>query len=148
MTTGRPCSIARSLDVLGERWALLVLRELVLGVQRFDQIAAGTGAPRDILTKRLRGLEAAGLVSRRAYSERPPRFDYELTELGRGTVEILLTLMDFGDRHLSGEPPVHWHHAADAHVLRPQLVCQDCGRPATENLHDPTGPGAPSNAAR
>ena len=94
----RECSIARTLSVLGERWTVLVLRELTFGVRRFDAIATATGAPRDILTRRLRGLEAAGLVDRRRYQDRPPRFEYHLTELGRDTGEVLLALMGFGDR--------------------------------------------------
>ena len=142
----RECSIARSLDVVGQRWAPLVLRELLFGTTRFDGIAAATGAPRDMLTRRLRALEESGLVVRRQYSLRPPRYDYELTDRGRDAAEILLTLMSYGDRHLSPEPPVVWHHGdADGadHDLDPVLTCRTCGRPATEGLHDPHGPGAP-----
>ena len=144
---GRECSIARSLAVLGERWSLLVLRELVFGVHRFDGIARATGAPRDLLAKRLRTLEQAGLVERRRYSEHPPRFEYLLTEDGRDAGEVLLALMGFGDRHLSDEPPVRWQHGhgADRHELDPVLTCRHCGRPATADLHDPVGPGAPAD---
>jgi DNA-binding HxlR family transcriptional regulator len=144
----RECSIARALGVLGERWTPLVLRELVFGVHRFDAIAAATGAPRDVLTRRLRGLEQAGLVERRRYHDRPPRFEYHATDLGRDAGEVLLALMAFGDRHLSTEPPVRWHHgdADAAHVLEPVLVCRECGAPATSTLHNPTGPGAPRDA--
>lgn len=142
----RPCSIARALGLLGERWTLLVLRELVFGVHRFDGIAAATGAPRDMLTRRLRSLEAAGVVERRRYQDRPPRHEYHLTPLGRDAGEVLLALMAFGDRHLSPTPPVQWHHGCspDAHVLDPVLVCRHCGEAATTALHTPTGPGAPS----
>ena len=124
---------------------MLVLRELTFGVRRFDAIATATGAPRDILTRRLRGLEAAGLVDRRRYQDRPPRFEYHLTELGRDTGEVLLALMGFGDRHLSAEPPVRWWHGpgAASHPLDPVLVCRTCGAPATSDLHTPTYPGAP-----
>lgn len=140
----RPCSIARSLGVLGERWSLLVLRELVFGVHRFDGIVQATGAPRDVLTRRLRGLEEAGLVERRRYTDRPPRSEYHLTAEGRDAGEILLSLMAFGDRHLSDEPPVRWHHGPvdDPHGLDPMLVCRTCGQPAA-SLHHPVGPGAP-----
>jgi DNA-binding HxlR family transcriptional regulator len=144
-TGPRECSIARALGVLGERWTLLVLRELVFGVHRFDAIAAATGASRDMLTRRLRGLEEAGLVRRERYLDHPPRYEYHLTDLGRDAGEVLLVLMRFGDRHLSPEPPVRWRHAAgtDAHELDPQLVCRRCGEPAGAGLHSPTGPGAP-----
>lgn len=143
----RECSIARTLGVLGERWSPLVLRELVFGVHRFDAIAAATGAPRDMLTRRLRSLEEAGLVERRRYHERPPRFEYHLTALGLDAGEILLTLMSFGDRHLAPEPPVHWAHGdpGEAHVLEPVLVCRHCGEPATATLHSPSGVGAPGH---
>ncbi|MCY7344569.1 MAG: helix-turn-helix transcriptional regulator [Pseudonocardia sp.] len=141
----RECSIARSLTVLGERWSLLVLRELVFGTHRFDGIAQATGAPRDLLTKRLRTLEGAGLIERRRYSERPPRFEYLLTDHGRDAGEVLLTLMTFGDRHMSDAPPVSWHHgtADDQHELDPVLMCRHCGQIATAGLHHPVGPGAP-----
>ena len=145
MTGPRECSIARSLSVLGERWSLLVLRELIFGTHRFDGIAQATGAPRDVLTKRLRTLEHAGLVERRRYSERPPRFEYLLTDQGRDAGEVLLTLMTFGDRHMSDDPPVRWHHGAgdDDHELDPVLVCRRCGKSATAGLRNPVGPGAP-----
>lgn len=141
----RECSIARSLGVLGERWSLLVLRELVFGTHRFDGIARATGAPRDLLTRRLRTLEGAGLLERRRYSERPPRDEYLLTERGRDAGEILLALMAYGDRNLVDTPPVRWQHGLgdDQHELDPVLACRRCGRPADVDLHDPTGPGAP-----
>lgn len=141
----RECSIAQALALLGERWTLLVLRELMFGVHRFGAIASATGAPRDILTRRLRSLEAAGVVERQRYQERPPRHEYHLTDLGRDSGEILLALMAFGDRHLSPAPPVQWHHGAspESHTLDPVLVCRSCGEAATTALHTPTGPGAP-----
>src|SRR5712691_11613079 len=78
----RSCSVAAALGVIGEKWSLLVIRELAWGVHRFDAIARNTGAPRDILTSRLRRLEAAGVLEKRRYQERPPRFDYHLTPAG------------------------------------------------------------------
>src|SRR5438270_8549881 len=76
LATPRRCSIASALDVIGEKWSLLVIRELFIGMRRFNDIAAYTGAPRDILTARLRRLEELGGVARRACSERPPRYEY------------------------------------------------------------------------
>ena len=141
----RECSIAGALGVLGGRWTLLVLRELVFGVHRFDGIATATGAPRDMLTRRLRSLEAAGVVERRLYQDRPPRYEYHLTDVGRDAGEVLLALMAFGDRRVSPTPPVRWHHGdpQHPHTLDPVLVCRHCGEPATPTLHSPTGPGAP-----
>ena len=80
---GRPCSVAAALNLVGEKWALLAVREITFGNKRFDAIARNTGAPRDRLAARLRALEAAGVVARRQYSEHPPRYEYELTEAGQ-----------------------------------------------------------------
>lgn len=131
-TPGRPCSVASALQVVGEKWALLVIRELFLGNRRFDRIAANTGAPRDILTTRLRNLERAGIISRRAYQERPQRFEYRLTEAGRDLWPVLTALRTWGDRWAVEETPllVH-HHPADGtdHPLDSGTYCRTCGEP-------------------
>lgn len=126
-TQGRDCSVANALAVVGERWSLLALREVMFGVRRFDQIARNTGASRDILTARLRSLEAAGVLQRRQYETRPPRYEYVLTEAGRALHTVLLTLMQWGDRYVTeGDPPTVWEHECGA-VLRAKLVCDHCG---------------------
>ena len=125
----RECSIARTLELIGEKWALLALREVFLGVRRFDTIQRNTGAPRDILSARLRKLVAGGVLERRQYQERPARFEYRLTEAGRELLPVLLTLMRWGDRHLAdGEPPLTYRHRCGAD-LDPVLVCGACGEP-------------------
>ncbi len=96
---GRPCPIAASLELVGERWSLLVVREIHLGSTRFSDIVRGTGAPRDRISARLRALEEAGVVERRAYCESPPRHDYHLTEAGRDLVPVLDGLLVWGRRH-------------------------------------------------
>jgi len=93
---GRPCPIAASLEVVGERWALLVLRELWMGSHRFGEIVAGTGAPRDRIAARLKVLEEARVVERREYQQSPPRFDYHLTDSGRALVPVLKALLVWG----------------------------------------------------
>ncbi len=124
---GRECSIANALAVVGERWSLLALREVMFGIRRFDQIARNTGASRDILTTRLRSLEAAGVLERRQYETHPPRYEYVLTESGRALHTVLLSLMQWGDRYATdGEPPTVWQHSCGAE-LRPAMVCADCG---------------------
>ncbi len=124
---GRNCSIANALAVVGERWSLLALREVMFGVHRFDQIARNTGASRDILTTRLRGLVAAGVLERRQYETRPPRFEYVLTESGRALNTVLLALMEWGDRYVTeGEPPTVWRHECGAE-LHSRTVCAACG---------------------
>jgi DNA-binding HxlR family transcriptional regulator len=96
---GRPCPIAASLEVVGERWALLVVREIVLGSTRFSDIVRGTGAPRDRIAARLKALEKAGVVERRGYQEHPPRHEYALTESGRALVPVLDALLAWGLEH-------------------------------------------------
>jgi DNA-binding HxlR family transcriptional regulator len=125
----RPCSVARTLELVGERWALLALREIFLGVRRFDAIQRNTGAPRDILSARLRKLVESGLLRRSQYQDRPARFEYRLTDAGRDLLPVLLTLMRFGDRHLTeGDPPLTYRHACGAE-LTPVVVCECCGEP-------------------
>jgi DNA-binding HxlR family transcriptional regulator len=93
---GRPCPIAASLEVVGERWALLVVRELWMGSHRFGEIVAGTGAPRDRVAARLKVLEQARVVERREYQQSPPRFDYHLTDSGRALIPVLESLLAWG----------------------------------------------------
>jgi DNA-binding HxlR family transcriptional regulator len=97
----RVCGIADALQLVGDRWALLALREVGLGVSRFTDIQAHTGAPRASLTARLRSLEDGGLIERRRYSERPPRDEYLLTEAGSELMPILRQLRAWGERHAS-----------------------------------------------
>lgn len=127
-TDVRVCSVARTLEVVGDKWTLLAIRELMLGNKRFDAIAAKTGAPRDILTARLRKLEERGLVERVPYQERPPRSEYHLTELGWSLHPVITTLRDWGDQHLAGKegPPAVFVHAC-GETLEPTLVCAHCG---------------------
>jgi len=127
--TPRVCSVARTLEVIGEKWSLLALREVFFGVRRFDAIQRNTGSPRDILSVRLRKLVAEGLLERRQYQERPARFEYHLTPAGRDLQPVLLTLMQWGDRHLAqGAPPATFRHRCGAD-LEPVVTCRDCGEP-------------------
>lgn len=125
----RPCSVARTLEFVGAKWTLLVVRELMLDKHRFDEIARYTGAPRDILTTRLRTLEAEGFVTRVQYVERPPRFEYHLTPLGRSLGPIVTTMREFGDRHLAGDegPPMRFEHSCgdEFHAV---MACKACGQ--------------------
>ncbi|MFE1959382.1 winged helix-turn-helix transcriptional regulator [Streptomyces sp. NPDC059479] len=95
----RVCSIADALQVVGDRWTLLVLRELGFGVHRFKDIQINTGAPRETLTLRLRKLEEAGLIERSQYLEHPPREEYLLTAAGRDISPVLAALRRWGERH-------------------------------------------------
>ena len=128
--TPRPCTAAAALGVIGEKWSLLVVRELAFGVHRFDSIVQNTGAPRDILTNRLRSLESAGVVEKRQYSERPPRFEYHLTQAGRELRPILLSLGQWGSRWAADAPPVGFEHTC-GETLELVHTCKACGEAVT-----------------
>ena len=123
---GRPCSIAAALGLVGERWALLAIREINFGNHRFDQIARNTGAARDILTSRLRSLEEVGVIYRRPYQDHPPRFEYHLTEAGKGLRSVLNALRMWGDRWVVDKPPVVVTHSC-GHKLDVVPTCAHCG---------------------
>ncbi|MBC6463597.1 winged helix-turn-helix transcriptional regulator [Actinomadura sp. HBU206391] len=129
MASPRPCSIADTLSVIGEKYSLLVLREVFFGVRRFNDLARNIGAPRDVLTVRLNHLVEAGVLRKTLYSERPPRFEYEPTAAGRELQPVLLTLLRWGDRHLADRPPVVFEHSCGAD-LDPVVVCRHCAAEA------------------
>jgi DNA-binding HxlR family transcriptional regulator len=125
----RVCSITDALSLVGDRYALLVVREMRYGHTRFTDLLAQTGAPRDVLTARLRKLEQGGLVERRRYSERPPRHEYALTEAGNELQFVLHALKEWGDRHCNpGAEPVVFAHTCGAE-FHPLTVCAACREP-------------------
>jgi DNA-binding HxlR family transcriptional regulator len=125
----RVCSITDALTLVGDRYALLVVREIRYGRTRFTQLLNGTGAPRDVLARRLRELEEAGIVERRPYSERPPRHEYVLTDAGLELHPVLLQLKEWGDRHCNpGAEPVIFRHTCGAE-FHAQTVCEACRQP-------------------
>lgn len=127
-TDVRECSIARTLELVGEKWSLLAIRELMLGSTRFEQIVRYTGAPRDVLTARLRKLEDVGLIERSQYQERPPRYEYRLTDFGRSLQPVINVLRDWGDRHLAGPDgvPLPLRHAC-GETFHARVTCAACG---------------------
>lgn len=124
----RPCSIADTLALVGEKYSLLVLREVCLGNRRFDQLVRNIGAPRDVLATRLRRLVDAGILTKRVYSERPQRFEYRPTQAGLELEPVLLTLKAWGDRHLhkDDELPMVLEHSC-GNELVPVVTCPACG---------------------
>jgi DNA-binding HxlR family transcriptional regulator len=144
------CSIGRAMEILGERWTFLILREAFYGVRRFSDMQRSLGIARNMLSTRLQTLVSAGVLERRLYQFEPERYEYKLTEAGRDLYPSIVTLMRWGDRHLQGDhgPPIVLRHNACGHAADPLLVCSYC----REELHprDVTperGPGAPSVAA-
>jgi DNA-binding HxlR family transcriptional regulator len=127
----RICSIARTMEVVGEKWALLAVREVFLGNRRFDEMVRRTGAPRDTLTARLKALVDRGILEKRPYSEHPARFEYFLTPAGLDLYPVIMSLLRWGDDHLAGPdgPPLTLQHRGD-HRFVPQLSCEVCGKPA------------------
>lgn len=95
----RSCKIADALAAVADRWSLLIVREVNLGVHRFTDIRANTGAPREMLSARLRKLEKAGVSRRHRYHEHPPRDEYLLTEAGEELQPVLRALRRWGEKH-------------------------------------------------
>jgi DNA-binding HxlR family transcriptional regulator len=140
-----PCSVARSLDAVGEWWSPLIVRDVYLGLRRFDQIQSNLGISRKVLAARLERLVAAGVLAKRTYSERPPRQEYVLTQAGRELVPILLALMAWGDRWTAEPdgPPMHVRHTTCGELTSPHMACNRCGEPVTvEDITLEPGPGA------
>ncbi|HEX8105064.1 MAG TPA: helix-turn-helix domain-containing protein [Solirubrobacteraceae bacterium] len=123
------CSITDALSLVGDRYALLVVREIRYGQTRFTELLEKTGAPRDVLTARLRKLEEAGLLERRPYGDRPTRHEYVLTEAGNELHFVLHALKEWGDRHCNpGAEPVIFQHTCGAE-FHPLTVCAACREP-------------------
>ena len=132
----RPCSVAAALDVLGERWTLLAIREMAYGVHRFDQITAFTGASRDILASRLRKLEQRGIIERRKYNEHPPRYEYHLTQAGRELFPAMISLLTWGAKWAMDAPVVQFRHTC-GQLVALELGCGHCGEPVTRESLTP-----------
>jgi len=103
---GQNCSIARALEIVGERWTLLIIRDALLGLRRFDEFQRSLGIPRKVLAERLRRLVDEGLLERVRYQERPERHEYQLTRKGRDLHVALVGLRQWGDAHCSEKPPL------------------------------------------
>ena len=132
----RPCSMAAALGVIGEKWSLLALREMAYGVHSFARIAGYTGAPRDVLTDRLRKLEAAGIIERRLYSEHPPRYEYHMTQAGQELFPVTISLLTWGAKWAQDAPTVLFRHTCGQPVEL-DLRCAHCGDSVTRESLTP-----------
>ena len=141
---GMNCSIARALEVVGEWWTLLILRDSFLGVRRFDDFHDRLGISRNILTDRLEHLIAHGVLERVPYQDHPVRYDYRLTDKGRDLWLVLTALRQWGDRwELDERPPVVVDHVGHDHVAHTVATCAECGEPLdVRSLRARPGPGA------
>jgi DNA-binding HxlR family transcriptional regulator len=125
------CSIARTLDIIGEPWSPLILRDVFVGIARFDQLQADLGISRKVLTERLKWLIDNGILTRREYSSRPPRYEYVLTDKGLELCDLLMVMVRWGDRWTAGEagPPVLYRHHACGQISHVDLHCSQCDQP-------------------
>jgi DNA-binding HxlR family transcriptional regulator len=124
------CSIARTLDVIGEPWSPLIVRDVWVGMNRFDQLQADLGISRKVLTERLNHLVEHGVLERHPYDNRP-RFEYRLTPKGLELVDLLMVMAGWGDRWRAGDlgPPVLYRHHSCGEITRVDMRCAGCGEP-------------------
>ncbi|MGW6530275.1 winged helix-turn-helix transcriptional regulator [Streptomyces venezuelae] len=138
------CSIARATDLFADAWTALIMRDVLMGVTRFDDIAHDLGISRKVLAARLSRLVEEGVLRRERYQDHPPREHYVATEKGADLYPVLLALMRWGDRWQSGGsgPPLRLHHVECGHDTEPVTVCARCGGALTvDNTTHLPGPG-------
>jgi DNA-binding HxlR family transcriptional regulator len=122
------CSVARAAAVVADQWTVVILRDLFLGLNRYEDLRADLGIATNILADRLDHLVAEGVVERVAYQERPVRYEYELTDAGRELYGVVLTLLTWGDRHRAvAGPPLVLVHEACGDVAQARVTCSECG---------------------
>ena len=143
---GQVCSIVRTLEVIGDRWTMLVVRDAFLGVRRFDEFQRSLGVARNVLTDRLARLVADGILQRRRYQERPERFEYSLTPAGLDLWPVLIGLLTWGDKHRpeeAGPPRLMWHRGCGG-AITARATCAACGEPLPPTeIETELGPGTP-----
>ena len=146
---GQNCSIAKSLELVGERWTMLIVREVFLGNRRFDEIATRLDIARNVLTARLNRLVDEGVLTKVRYQERPERFEYRLTEKGIDLWPVIVALLQFGDRYYAPDgPPVVLTHKDCGGQVDEHRICDTCGKRLTaRDVTGRPGPGARPVAA-
>ena len=139
---GQNCSLARTLEIVGERWTLLIIRDAFLGLRRFDQFQESLGIARNVLTDRLNWLVGEGILERVRYGERPIRHEYQLTPKGRDLLLPLTAFLQWGDKYLSPKPPALLRRKSDGKEVVAALVAKGSGVLRAEQLELVPGPGA------
>jgi len=138
------CSVAQCLEVVGEWWSMLIVRDVFLGVTRFDDFQQRLGISRNILNQRLNHLVEADVLEKVPYSEHPLRYDYRLTRKGRDLWPVLTAMREWGDRHAAPDgPPLNVIHKNCGQVSGAVMVCSRCGEPLlAKDVRAVPGPGA------
>jgi DNA-binding HxlR family transcriptional regulator len=139
------CSLARTLDIAGEWWTPMIVRDLWMGVRRFDDIQQNLGLSRKVLSDRLSTLVREGVVEKRQYQDRPPRHEYVLTAKGNELFEVFLALIAWGDRWTAEEagPPMLYRHRECGENSHAEVICSSCGeRLHARDVRIEPGPGA------
>jgi DNA-binding HxlR family transcriptional regulator len=147
---GQNCSIARSLELVGERWTILVLRDVFLGRRRFDQMQRSLGVARNVLAARLERLVGEGILEKIPYQERPPRHEYRLTDKGLDLWPVIVELLRWGDRHAApaAGPPIVLRHKGCGGELGEHRICARCGESLeVADVRAEPGPGASARSA-
>ena len=140
------CSIAGALEVVGERWSLLIVRDAFLGLRRFDELQANLGIARNVLQTRLTRLVDHGVLEKRLYHQRPPRYEYRLTDKGLDLWPAIVALMKWGDEHTApaAGPAVLLEHRSCGGAVDEHSTCAACGaRLSVRDVRALPGPGAP-----
>lgn len=137
-----PCSVARSVAVIGDRWTLMILRDCFLGVRRFEAFQERLGISRTIIADRLKHLTEEGVLRRVAYQEHPTRHEYRLTDKGLELHPVVMAIVHWGDRHYAGEagPPLLHRHKTCGCDFHPVQTCSECGEPVNARAVE-TRPG-------
>lgn len=141
------CSVAQCLEVVGEWWSMLIVRDTFMGVTRFEDFQRRLGISRNILGDRLHSLVRAGVLERVPYCEHPPRYDYKLTQKGRDLWPILTSMRQWGDTYAAPTgPPIELVHTWCGKTTRVEMVCDECGEPvSSRDVRAVAGPGRGSN---
>jgi DNA-binding HxlR family transcriptional regulator len=139
------CSVARTVSVIGDRWTLMILRDCFIRIRRFEDFERSLGITRHLLADRLRKLVKAGVLRKQAYSDRPKRYEYRLTEKGIDLYPVMMAIVHWGDTHLAGSKgrPLLHEHIACGHTFDPVMTCSHCSAAITARaVRVRPGPGA------
>jgi len=131
--SAEPCSLARSVAVIGDRWTLMLLRDCFLGIRRFEDFERRLGISRSLIAERLKRLVEEGVLRREAYQDRPVRHEYRLTDKGLDLHPVMMAIVHWGDMHYAGEtgPPLIHRHRVCGHDFTPVMSCSECARTLT-----------------